>query len=292
MVNTDGHLMILDFGIARATDRLAGQTATGSIKGTARYLSPEQLDGEVVGPESDLYSLGLCFFELMAGGAFISRDTVRDRSVIALIHAAASTRYASREPALRAALRDLGWPGDAVDGFSDVLALLLSWNPEDRIRDARTLLARTDDLARSWPPHRGQRQLRAEVTRVLDRPVDRPAGQIARGPSPPIATPEESASLDDQTVPPTIVCGGVFQEEPSPRLVETNRRSARAPAPVVDRSLAEDPAREPLGTAARRSRPPVGRAPPPEHWIARAPGRPTAAWRRSSRWWGCCSQGC
>ena len=54
----DGRLKVTDFGIARAG--ASQMTEVGSIIGTAQYLSPEQARGEVVGPPSDLYSLGWC----------------------------------------------------------------------------------------------------------------------------------------------------------------------------------------------------------------------------------------
>lgn len=63
---------VLDFGIAKpiADDALSNQadlTSDGSILGTPRYMAPEQLRGETIGPPSDLYSLGLMAYELLAG---------------------------------------------------------------------------------------------------------------------------------------------------------------------------------------------------------------------------------
>ena len=57
---------LTDFGIARLTDS-ARLTATGSTIGTANYLSPEQARGDVVGPASDVYSLGLVMIECLTG---------------------------------------------------------------------------------------------------------------------------------------------------------------------------------------------------------------------------------
>jgi len=61
-----GEVKILDFGIARADGAAAG-TATGTVLGTAAYLSPEQAAGYPAGPQSDLYSLGCVLFEMLAG---------------------------------------------------------------------------------------------------------------------------------------------------------------------------------------------------------------------------------
>ena len=58
--------MLADFGIARLVDD-AGITATGTIVGTASYLSPEQASGGSLGPATDVYSLGLVLLEALTG---------------------------------------------------------------------------------------------------------------------------------------------------------------------------------------------------------------------------------
>src|SRR5262249_4306409 len=71
----DGRLVpkIIDFGIARAvTGHLTGQTVAtsfGELLGTPEYMSPEQaaFDNRGVGPGSDIYSLGVLLYELLAG---------------------------------------------------------------------------------------------------------------------------------------------------------------------------------------------------------------------------------
>ena len=60
------NVKILDFGIARGNGTAAG-TMTGTILGTAAYLSPEQSAGYPAGPQSDLYSLGCVLFEMLTG---------------------------------------------------------------------------------------------------------------------------------------------------------------------------------------------------------------------------------
>ena len=72
MLNERG-ACVLDFGVAKvlasSTDGAASQASTGSgqIIGTPRYMSPEQCLGERVGPRSDLYSLGVVLYEMLAG---------------------------------------------------------------------------------------------------------------------------------------------------------------------------------------------------------------------------------
>ncbi len=65
IVDDEGILTVTDFGIARAG--ASDMTQTGSIMGTAQYLSPEQAQGHAVSQQSDLYSIGIVLYELLAG---------------------------------------------------------------------------------------------------------------------------------------------------------------------------------------------------------------------------------
>src|SRR5262249_7671014 len=61
-VTYDGVIKVLDFGIAKAADRVT-RTQTGSIKGKFAYMSPEQCRGESLDRRSDVFSLGILLFE-------------------------------------------------------------------------------------------------------------------------------------------------------------------------------------------------------------------------------------
>lgn len=67
MLDTQGRVKVMDFGIARSTESGGGMTQTGALIGTPEYMSPEQAKGQEVDTRSDLFSLGIIFYELLTG---------------------------------------------------------------------------------------------------------------------------------------------------------------------------------------------------------------------------------
>ena len=120
LIGSNGQVKVADFGIARAMNAPteANLTQVGSVMGTATYFSPEQAQGAQPDPRSDLYSLGIVMYEMVAGRPpFTGREPGEHRLQAGPRLAAAARADRRRRPPLvrghrRQAARQ--GPGDAV----------------------------------------------------------------------------------------------------------------------------------------------------------------------------------
>jgi serine/threonine protein kinase/tetratricopeptide (TPR) repeat protein len=74
MIDKEGNVRIMDFGIARSLEA-KGITGSGVMIGTPEYMSPEQVEGKEVDQRSDIYSLGIIFYEMLTGRVPFEGDT-------------------------------------------------------------------------------------------------------------------------------------------------------------------------------------------------------------------------
>jgi serine/threonine-protein kinase len=75
VVEADGTLKVMDFGIARLQASSDGHTRAGMVVGTPEYMSPEQLRGDELDGRSDLYSAGAVLYECLTGRLPLVADT-------------------------------------------------------------------------------------------------------------------------------------------------------------------------------------------------------------------------
>src|SRR5882672_792643 len=78
MLRTDNSLVLIDFGLAKELTGDKALTGAGEIRGSLYYMSPEQAEGRPVDERSDLYSLGVIFYELLTGTRPFQGRTVFD----------------------------------------------------------------------------------------------------------------------------------------------------------------------------------------------------------------------
>ena len=67
LLSREGDVKVTDFGIARSLEVERGVTQTGTVLGTGEYLAPEQASGKPISPATDVYSLGVVLWEMLAG---------------------------------------------------------------------------------------------------------------------------------------------------------------------------------------------------------------------------------
>ncbi|OGA02751.1 MAG: hypothetical protein A3H35_14290 [Betaproteobacteria bacterium RIFCSPLOWO2_02_FULL_62_17] len=136
MVRDDGTMAIADFGIAKKLQDAAEQTRHGELFGTPYYLAPELIEGQPASERSDLYSLGVIFYEMLTGRKPFEAEAI---SELVAQH-------------LRAPIPRL--PAKVAD-CQPMLDRLLAKNPGGRYPDADALLAAIDELW-SWRAARAQ----------------------------------------------------------------------------------------------------------------------------------------
>jgi serine/threonine protein kinase/Tol biopolymer transport system component len=122
---------LTDFGIAKAVEGTQ-LTQSGILVGTPEYMSPEQIGGKKVGPASDLYSLGVVLYQMLAGVTPFRAD-----SMPALLY-----KHVYEQPApLRSHISGL------PDAIEKVVAKALNKDPEQRFRSAGELAAALNAIA-------------------------------------------------------------------------------------------------------------------------------------------------
>ena len=205
-----GHVQVADFGIASATG-LDSFTQTGTILGTAGYLSPEQARGERATPASDRYSLAVVAWELLAGRRPFESDSPT----------AEAAAHAQREvPPIRSV--NPGLPA----GFDAVFRRALAKDPARRHESAAELVgdlrrALHDDAGDTWvvpqraaappPPHRRRPGVAVPALAILVVALAGVAAALAlthRGGTPQARTVERTVTGPGRTVtaaPPASV---------------------------------------------------------------------------------------
>ena len=140
-VTTDGHVKILDFGLAKMQAPAADVTRTsnlptdpGTVLGTAGYLSPEQAQGRAVDQRSDIFSLGAVLYEMATGLRAFKGDSAIDS-----LHKVIHSEPAPIDTAAPDAPAELRW----------VLTKCLAKDPDERYQSTRDLVVDLKSVTRA-----------------------------------------------------------------------------------------------------------------------------------------------
>ena len=126
MITPDGKVKVTDFGIVSLQNEESDITKTGSVLGTASYISPEQAQGKPVSIESDLYSLGTVLYELITGRTPFSGDSP----------ISTATKHLTEKPEKLSTYRK-----DLPRGVENAILKLLEKATYDRFKSAEDLRA-------------------------------------------------------------------------------------------------------------------------------------------------------
>jgi tetratricopeptide (TPR) repeat protein len=152
----DGSAAVGDFGIAHllGAERL---TAEGVVVGTVRYLSPEQIRGEEIGPSSDLYSLGITLYELVTGRPpFTAKDATQ---VLTQHLTSVPVAPSEHEPAI-------------PEGLERLILALLAKDPQLRPVSAGDVAATLAAIGATLPPASTGAPARPPAATAPPRPTE------------------------------------------------------------------------------------------------------------------------
>jgi tetratricopeptide (TPR) repeat protein/predicted Ser/Thr protein kinase len=128
---SNGRIQVMDFGLARSSES-EGLTVTGAMLGTVEYMSPEQAIGKGVSPQSDLFSVGLIFYELLTGELPYKADSAVASLVLRTQHRAKPPREIDPEipDTVSDVVRKCLEPdmAERYQSASEIIRDLVSWN--------------------------------------------------------------------------------------------------------------------------------------------------------------------
>ena len=182
IIEESGRVILMDFGLAKSRDRGA-LTTTGSILGTPEYMAPEQATGDPVDGRADIYSLGIVFFEVLAG-----RPPFEGENTFSII----------RKQVEESAASILTLRPDLPESCDRALRGALAKKPEHRYRDAAELAEAMEEVwsdAKAAPARR-PKPSPDDVTRIAPSSVAPPVEAVreARPPAEEQSAPEPPAA--------------------------------------------------------------------------------------------------
>jgi serine/threonine-protein kinase len=221
-VTTAGVVKLMDFGIAK-TEGLA-MTRAGYVLGTPYYMAPEQVTGQNVTEQVDVYAFGVMLFEMVTGTKPISGDTV-ERIFYSILN----------EPLNLEPLYKAGAP----QPLCDLVARCTAKSPADRPQGFAPVCAELDRLIAAAEVHAAP-----TIAVAPPAPLATTPAPAVRAPEPPAPAPAPSALASKPPRPAWIIPAAVgalvviaagiyFATRPSPASTTVAAPASAAPAPAT-----------------------------------------------------------
>lgn len=224
LLAASGSVKVIDFGIAKAQNRKQGETRTGVVKGKIQYMAPEQVKkGRTADRRADIWSLGICLHELVAGRTPSESDD--DVEVIRKLLADEAPQFA----------------GGLPDPLVRILEASVALDPEERFATAEAMRRSLESAMKELGETTGSEDVAAFLRSALPELAERRRGVVTaaidgareRG------TPPVAGSRDEVAFAPTLIGerkDGTLQADPR-REAQAEDSRIRSSSPVDDEPI-------------------------------------------------------
>jgi serine/threonine protein kinase len=245
LVTTDGTVKVIDFGVAKARDRLTKETTTGAPKGKLDYMPIEQAQGCDLDRRADVYALGAVLYDLLMGHA--PRDSAQRGHVQVLHDLAFGVPYPPLDPAIVPA------------PVAKVIDRALSQRREDRYGSCKEL----EDAITAAMKECGLEATRADVAEMVAEHSGHRVERLKKSIEMAERMVEERKRMREALLQPGMPSFDPGQDVPGYRITDTSsspflpRYSSSSdlePATLTGSSRTRDPRRTTFGTELPRSR--------------------------------------
>ncbi|NCO68936.1 MAG: TonB family protein, partial [Acidobacteria bacterium] len=199
LISYDGDIKLCDFGIAKAASK-ASHTRAGALKGKLQYMSPEQAWGKDIDQRSDIFSLGLVFYEMLTGRKAFAGDS--ELSILEQVRAPKLTPPREMDPS-------------TPPEVERVVLKALQTDRDDRYQTAAEMARELANILQSLRPAPGASELGSFLSDLVGRERQAPATS-----APPVrpgvtATPLPAPKPTPSPAPPAKAKGHKAQPKPA-----------------------------------------------------------------------------
>ena len=166
LVTYDGGVKVVDFGIAKAANKVA-QTSAGVLKGKYSYMSPEQAMGEGIDHRTDLFALGIILYETTTGTRLFKRE-----NELATLQAIIKCDYKPPHEVVY----------DYPDGLEEIVLKAITKDPDERYQDGDSFADDLDSFLKDSGLALGREKIGEFMTNLFEDKLEAESTLDAKGP--------------------------------------------------------------------------------------------------------------